>query len=250
MVNSAPKGFSGRTVLVTGAAGGIGWAAARAFAEQGASLVLADLLSFGDRQIGELTRLGAAGAVTHPCDVSKEKEVETVCKLAVERFGSLDVIVNVAGLMIFRPLDELTGQDWQQVTGVNLLSVAFFTKQGFLRMKPGSAIVNVSSVHAVQTTPMVASYAAAKAGMLALTRAAAIEGKPKGIRVNAVLPGAIDTPMLWNNPNIKSGAETIDPADVGKPEELAAAIRFLASPEASFVTGAGLAVDGGRLAQL
>jgi NAD(P)-dependent dehydrogenase (short-subunit alcohol dehydrogenase family) len=250
MVNGTVKSFSGRTVVITGAAGGIGWAAAQAFAEQGASLVLADLLSFGDRQIGELTRLGAAGALTQPCDVSKEKEVEAICKLAVDRFGSLDVIVNVAGMMIFRPIEELTDQDWLQVTGVNLLSVAYFTKHGFLRMKPGSAIVNVSSVHAMQTSPMVSSYAAAKAGMLALTRAAAIEGKPKGIRCNAVLPGAIDTPMLWNNPNIKSGTETVDTADVGKPEELAAAIRFLASPEASFISGASLAVDGGRLAQL
>ncbi|HMA52738.1 MAG TPA: SDR family oxidoreductase [Magnetospirillaceae bacterium] len=236
------KSFNGRTVLITGAAGGIGWAAAKAFAEEGASLVLADLGSFAGRDL--------AGAVTVSCDVSKEGEVEAVCQLAIDRFGSLDIIVNVAGLMIFRSIEDLTEQDWQKVMGVNLLSVAYFTKHGFLRMKPGSAIVNVSSVHAVRTTPMVASYAAAKAGMLALTRAAAIEGKPKRIRCNAVLPGAIDTPMLWNNPNIKSGAETIDPGDVGKPEELAAAIRFLASPEASFITGASLAVDGGRLAQL
>jgi NAD(P)-dependent dehydrogenase (short-subunit alcohol dehydrogenase family) len=250
MVTSMVKNFSGRTVLVTGAAGGIGWAAARAFAEEGACLVLADLSSFGDRQIQELTELGAAGALAQPCDVAKETEVEAACQRAIERFGSLDVIVNVAGLMIFSPIEDLTEQNWQQVMGVNLLSVAYFTKHGFRRMKPGSAIVNVSSVHAVQTTPMVASYAAAKAGMLALTRAAAIEGKPKGIRCNAVLPGAIDTPMLWNNPNIKSGAETIDPSDVGKPQELAAAIRFLASAEASFITGASLAVDGGRLAQL
>lgn len=239
-----------RSILITGAAGGIGWATARLFAQEGASLVLADLLPFADRQIGELTKLGAAGVVTHPCDVSKEREVEVVCKLALDRFGSLDVIVNVAGMMIFRSLEELTEQDWQQVTGVNLLSVAYFTKHGFLRMKAGASIVNVSSVHAVQSTPQVASYAAAKAGMLALTRAAAIEGKAKGIRCNAILPGAVDTPMLWNNPNIKSGAEQIDGADVGKPEEVAAAIRFLASQEASFITGASLAVDGGRLAQL
>ena len=235
--------MSVRTVVVTGAAGGIGWAAAKAFSEEGASLVLADL-SFGDRRAEDL------GGIAQVCDVSKEADVEAACQAAIDRFGRLDVIVNVAGMMIFRPLEDLTEQDWQRVMGVNLLSVGYFIKHGFRRMKPGSAIVNVSSVHAVQTTAMVSSYAAAKAGMLALTRAAAIEGKPKGIRCNAVLPGAVDTPMLWSNPNIKSGAETIDPADVGKPEELAAAIRFLASPEASFITGASLAVDGGRLAQL
>ena len=234
-----------RTILITGAAGGIGWAAAQAFAKEGASLVLADTRPFGD-----LGALRATNVVARPCDVSDEYQVEAVCALAVEKFGRLDVIVNVAGMMLFRPLEELTAADWTQVMGVNLLSAAHFIRQGFLRMRPGSAIVNVSSVHAVQSTPMVASYAAAKAGMLALTRAAAIEGKPKGIRCNAVLPGAIDTPMLWSNPNVKSGAETIDPADVGKPDEVAAAIRFLASKEASFVTGAALAVDGGRLAQL
>jgi NAD(P)-dependent dehydrogenase (short-subunit alcohol dehydrogenase family) len=100
------------------------------------------------------------------------------------------------------------------------------------------------------TTPLVAPYAAAKAAMLSLTRSAAIEGRERGIRANALLPGAVDTPMLWENPNIKSGAEKIDPADVGKPEDIAAAAAFLASDEARFVTGAALAVDGGRLARL
>jgi NAD(P)-dependent dehydrogenase (short-subunit alcohol dehydrogenase family) len=239
-----------RTIVITGAAGGIGWATARLFAETGATLVLADLLPFAERQIGELRRAGAKGVLTQPCDVSKEREVEAVCKLALDRTGRLDVIVNVAGMMIFRSLDELSEQDWQQVTGVNLLSVAFFIKHGFLRMKAGAAIVNVSSVHAMMTSALAGSYAAAKAGMLALTRAAAIEGKSRGIRCNAILPGAVDTPMLWNNPNVKSGVESVDAAGIGKPEEVAAAIKFLASSDASFITGASLAVDGGRLAAL
>lgn len=117
-------------------------------------------------------------------------------------------------------------------------------------MRPGGAIVNVASVHAFETTPLVASYAAAKAALLSLTRSAAIEGKPKGLRANAVVPGAIDTAMLHHNPNLKSGAERLDPADVGCPEDVASAVAFLCSDEAAFVTGAALAVDGGRLARL
>ena len=113
-------------------------------------------------------------------------------------------------------------------------------------MKPGGSIVNVSSIHAVETQPLVAPYAAAKAAVLSLTRSSALEGKS----INAVLPGAIDTPMLWENPNVKSGAEKIDRADVGKPEDVAMTIAYLASSEAAFVQGAEVRVDGGRLARL
>jgi NAD(P)-dependent dehydrogenase (short-subunit alcohol dehydrogenase family) len=117
-------------------------------------------------------------------------------------------------------------------------------------MERGGAIVNVSSVHAVETTPLVAAYAAAKAALVSLTHTAAIEGKDKGLRVNAVLPGAIDTPMLWNNPNVKSGLEVIHKTEVGTPADVARAIVFLASPDAHFIQGAALNVDGGRLSRL
>ncbi len=152
--------------------------------------------------------------------------------------------------MLFRPIAELTGEDWMRVLHVDLLGAFYFTKHAFLRMAPGGAIVNVSSIHALETSPLVACYAAAKAALLSLTRTAALEGKPKGIRVNAILPGAIDTPMLWENPNVKSGAETIDPADVGRPEDIAAVIAYLLSDDAQFVQGAMVRVDGGRLNRL
>jgi NAD(P)-dependent dehydrogenase (short-subunit alcohol dehydrogenase family) len=116
--------------------------------------------------------------------------------------------------------------------------------------KASRAVVNIASVHAVQTTPNVAPYAAAKAALLSLTRSTAIEGKAVGLRANVILPGAIDTPMLWTNPNVVSGLEVIDRTAVGQPSDIAAAALFLASDEAEFVTGAALNVDGGRLASL
>ena len=117
-------------------------------------------------------------------------------------------------------------------------------------MRPGGSIVNVASIHALETSPLVAPYAAAKAAMLSLTRSSTLEGKVKGIRTNVILPGAIDTPMLWENPNVKSGVEIIDKADVGRPEDVAAVIAYLASDDAAFVQGAEVRVDGGRLDRL
>ncbi|MGV3618911.1 MAG: SDR family NAD(P)-dependent oxidoreductase [Fimbriimonas sp.] len=156
----------------------------------------------------------------------------------------------VRGVRRPTPHEEHTADDWLRVFRVDLLGAFFFTRAAFRTMKPGGAIVTVSSIHALETTPLVASYAAAKTALLSLTRSSSLEGKPKGIRVNAILPGAIDTPMLWENPNIRSGVESVDPKDVGKPEDVAATIAFLASDEAAFVTGEAMRVDGGRLDRL
>ncbi|HTI66967.1 MAG TPA: SDR family NAD(P)-dependent oxidoreductase [Caulobacteraceae bacterium] len=243
--------FADRVAVVTGGGGGIGFAVCRRLAAEGARIVMADRSpDKAQGRVDELRRVGAPEVWVSACDVSDEAQVEATCQGAMTRFGRLDVVVNNAGLMTFTAIEDLTGEEWNRVLGVDLMGAFFFTKHAFRRMKPGGAIVNVASVHAVMTSPLAAPYAAAKAAMLSLTRTASIEGKPKGIRVNAVLPGAIDTPMLWDNPNVKSGAEKIDPADVGKPDEIAGAVAFLASEDASFVTGASLPVDGGRLAKL
>jgi NAD(P)-dependent dehydrogenase (short-subunit alcohol dehydrogenase family) len=193
---------------------------------------------------------GAPDVLACACDVSQSDQVDATVAAALDKFGRLDIVVNNAGLMIFKPLEEHEESDWLSVLRVDLLGAFFFTKQAFLTMKTGGAIVNVSSIHAVETTPLVASYAAAKAALLSLTRSSAIEGKRKGIRVNAVLPGAIDTPMLHENPNIKSGQESISPGDVGRPEDIAATIAYLASDDAAFVQAAMVRVDGGRLGRL
>ena len=241
--------FLDQVCIVTGGASGIGLATARRFGSEGARVVVADLHD-APAAADAVRASGAPDAWGATCDVSDEAQVEATVQGAIARFGRLDVVVNNAGLMTFGPIESLTEDDWLRVLRVDLLGAFFFIKHAFRTMKPGSAVVNVSSVHAVETTPLVAPYAASKSALLSLTRSAALEGKPRGIRVNAVLPGAIDTPMLRSNPNVASGAERLAPEDVGKPEDLAAVIAFLASGEAAFVQGASIRVDGCRLAHL
>ena len=247
----AERRFAGRVAIVTGAASGIGLATATRLGSEGACVVLAD------RDAGRLgpaaeavLRAGAPAAWGSGCDVSAEAEVAATVAGALERFSRLDVVVNNAGLMVFKPLEQHTAEDWLRVLQVDLLGAFFFTKHAWEQLPRGGAIVNVSSIHALETTPHVASYAAAKAALVSLTRSTALEGKPRGVRANCVLPGAVDTPMLWSNPNVVAGIEQVDRAYVGRPEDVAAVIAYLASDDAAFVQGAMVRADGGRLDRL
>ena len=244
------KRFQDKVVVITGAASGIGFATAQLIGSEGAQIILIDWKEENLIEAERKLKAQNIKAWGRTCDVSNQIQVSSAVKSAIETFGKIDVIVNNAGLMVFKPIEEQTTEDWNKVLGVDLLGTFYFIQQGFLHMKEGSSIVNVSSIHAVETTPLVCSYAAAKAAVVSLTRSAALEGNSKGIRVNTVLPGAIDTPMLWENPNIKSGLEVIKQSEVGKAEDIASAIAYLASDEAQFVQGASLRVDGGRLAGL
>jgi len=245
--------FQDKVVIVTGAAGGIGAATALRFAAEGAALVLVDLSAAAARRetVMEACRAdGATDVLALDCDVSREDDVAAVVDAAMARFGHLDVVVNVAGYMAFKLIQDFSGDEWRRLMDVNFMGAVYFTQAALRVMQPGGAIVNVSSIHAFQTTARVAPYAAAKAALASLTRSTAIEGKALGIRANAVAPGAIDTPMFWTSPNIASGEEKVPDNMLGQPESIAAVVAFLASSDAAFMTGSTVTADGGRLSAL
>lgn len=246
-----------RTLLITGAAGGIGRASVALFAEKGWRVIGVDRNEFGD----DFPRNGAFIR----SDISRPEDMEAIFEQAKSFSDTLDALVNNAALQVAKPLVETTVEEWDAVMAANLRSVFLGVKLAYPLLKAGNggAIVNVSSVHAVQTSTNIAAYAASKGGLLALTRAMAIEFAPDNIRVNAILPGAVDTPMLragLGRGHVGGGdvQERLDnlarrtvSGKVGKPEEIAHAIYFLADNEqSSFMTGQAMIVDGGATARL
>ncbi|WP_240499968.1 SDR family NAD(P)-dependent oxidoreductase [Sphingomonas montana] len=230
--------------FVTGAAGGIGGAVAHALSRAGARLVLID-------RNGATPDIPASDTVMWiAADLGEAAAVKAAWNTGIARFGAIDILVNVAGVMIFKPIEDQDADDWRRLLAVNLIAPALLTGFALRAMSPGGAIVNVASVHGRRTTTLVASYAASKAALISLTRSTAIEGRERGIRCNAILPGAIDTPLLHASPAIRSGAEVIDPADIGRPEDIAALALFLVSEAAGFVTGEDIVADGGRIGRL
>ncbi|HEV3092410.1 MAG TPA: SDR family oxidoreductase [Candidatus Cybelea sp.] len=241
--------FANKTCIVTGGGSGIGRATCLQMAGEGGRVVVADLDLASAQATVEAIATAKGTAVAAQVDVGKSDQVQSVVQMALAKFGTLDVIVNDAARMTFTPVVDISESDFFGVLTTNLGSVFFFAKFGAPHMPPGSAIVNVTSVHAFATTPNVVPYASSKGAIEAFTRGFALEMQTRQIRVNAIAPGAVDTPMLWNNPNVKSGVEKVVGA-IGKPEDLAAAICFLASDDARFVNGATLLADGRRLAAL
>lgn len=244
-----------KVAIVSGSTSGVGRATAERFVQEGARvLVTGRNVKEGDAAATALRQLagrqGAGDAVFVAADLAGIEGVAVIVDAAITRWGRIDVLVNNAAMMTFDPIATLSLEDWDRVISVNLRAPFLLTRQCLPHMGKGATIVNISSVHAAETMAGVVSYATSKGGLEAFTRGLAVELRDRGIRVNAARLGAIDTPLLWNNPNVKSGKEKINPRDVGSPAQVAEAILFLASGESTFTTGAILNVDGGRLAVL
>lgn len=237
--------FKDKVCLVTGGGSGIGRATCLKLAREGGQVVVIGRSEGNTTDtVKQITDAGGQ-AIAGIADVSVPEQVEAVVQLAVNTWGAVDVLVNNAAIMTFKKIEELTVEEWDQVMAVNLRGVFLLTKYCLPHMQHG-AIVNVSSVHAHQTTANVIPYASSKGAMEAFTRGMSREYPAEHVRTNCVAPGAVDTPMLWSNPNVKNGTEKIE-GPIGTPEDLANAICFLASDEASYINGTTLVVDGGRL---
>ncbi len=251
-------GLQGSVVLVTGAASGIGRASAELFATMGAHVVACDVDAHrGEATVADLREAGH-DAVFKAADVTDGHAVAALVAFAVDAYGRLDCAANCAGVGGGDALThEYPDDRWDRIVSINLRGTWLAMRreiEAMLAKGNGGAVVNVSSTLGVRGSPMASAYSAGKHGVVGLTRTAAIEYAPAGIRVNAVCPGAIDTPMMDETferfPGFREALLGFVPMGrMGRPDEVAAAIAWLCSDAASFVTGECLAVEGGLLAR-
>ncbi len=236
-----------KVAIVTGGASGIGAAVVRRFAAAGHSVAVLDLNAAEE----------VAGVIAVQADVSDEAAVRSAIDRIVSQLGTPAVLVNNAGIEIHGAVPDLSAEQWDRQIAVNLRSVFLCSKYAIPHMRGGGAIVNVSSVHATVSWPNCPAYDAAKAGMIGLTRAMALDHGPEGVRVNAVCPGYIDTPLLrssmgaggaWESA-VERIAEWHPVRRIGTPDDVAEAVYFLASDAARFIAGTALVVDGGLTAR-
>lgn len=243
-----------KTAIITGGASGIGRAAALRFAAEGAKLVIADVNGDGGRETAKLIEQQGGKALFFETNVSDSKQVKDLVSATVEAYGKLDILFNNAGIgnpdVKSVDLDE---DEWDRIIDINLKGVFLGIKHAVPELKKagGGAIINTSSLLGIKGQKFLAAYNASKAGVILLTKNAALEYGRDNIRVNAIAPGVIDTQIIegWKNDERKwpiiSRANAL--GRIGSPEEVANAVLFLASEEASFITGATLSVDGGGL---
>lgn len=244
-----PGRFEDKVVLITGAGSGIGAAAAERFAEEGARLALCDLNEESLQSLRDID-----DCFVRRVDVSNEDDVSSFVNDSAAHFGDLDVLVNNAGIGCFGNVDEITVEAWRRTIAVDLDSVFFASRAALSHLrKNGGSIVNTASISGNFADPGLVAYCVAKAGVINLTRNMAVDHAREGIRVNCICPGGVATPMLkshMRDEDIMAEYDQLVPMGrLGTPEEMAAAIAFLASADASFITGIALTIDGGVTAQ-
>jgi NAD(P)-dependent dehydrogenase (short-subunit alcohol dehydrogenase family) len=247
--------LEGKVALISGGARGIGAATARVFAREGARVAIGDLLE----KEGKVTaaEIGAAGgeALFVRLDVTSQEDWAEAVKATLSAFGRLDILVNNAGIQIGRPLEEVTLEDWEKVMAVNSTGVFLGTKAVLdaMESQKSGAIVNIASISGMVGISASAAYTASKGGVRAMTRYAAIQLARHGIRVNAICPGVVESPLTapgLSDPERRQRSISLHPIGrLGQPEDIAYGALYLASDEASFVTGAELVIDGGFTAQ-
>lgn len=245
--------LQGKVAIITGASSGIGRAIAQVFAQEGAKVVCANLGHPGaERVVLEIKKKGGE-AIFVKTDVSKEEEVKNMVETTIKKYGRLDILVNNAGILKWGDCCSISEKDWNEVLAVNLKGVYLGIKYAIPKMKKGGSIINITSISGLIGIQNVAAYGTSKGGIIALTRDAAIDYAPQGIRVNAIAPGLIKTAMtkeILADPEMTKRLIECTPLKrIGKPKEVAYGALYLASEESSFMTGQVLVIDGGRTAQ-
>lgn len=240
-----------KTAIVTGGGGGIGRAAALRFASEGASVIVADVNEVSGRETARLI-LGKGGRAEFiQVDMTKPDQVENMVDATMDTFGRLDILFNNAGVGgDEKKLPDISFEEWQQVVDTNLNGMFLGMKYAIPKMESGASIINTASIAGIKGQKLIAAYSASKSGIIALTKTASTEFGRQNIRVNAVAPGIVDTSMVedWKKTKKWPAMSTANALRrIGRPEEIANAVLFLASDEASFITGEALVVDGGTL---
>jgi NAD(P)-dependent dehydrogenase (short-subunit alcohol dehydrogenase family) len=245
--------LSGKRAIITGGDSGIGRAVAIAFAREGADVVIAYLPEEDDdaRDTAQLVEKAGRRAVTVPGDIRDEQQCTTIVERAVGELGGLDILVNNAAFQMAQPggISDITTEQFDRVMKTNLYAMFWLSKAAVPHMQPGSTIINTASIQAYQSSPELLDYATTKAGIIAFTKALGAGLAQKGIRVNAVAPGPIWTPLIpatMPDKKVESFGEQTPLGRAGQPAELAPAYVFFASQESSYVTGEVLGVTGGQ----